>query len=52
MVKTKVSMTIDTEVYNNFKKFCKENGMKMSTKVEQLMIDTLKNFSLQRFIKK
>lgn len=52
MVKTKVSMTIDEQVFNNFKNYCKKNGMKVSTKVELLMKETLKNTSLKEFIEK
>ena len=51
MGKVKVSMTIDEIVFDTFKAFCKENGMKVSTKVEQLMRETTKNQSLQQFIK-
>ncbi len=49
--KLKVSMTIDDEIFAAFKNFCKQNGMKVSTKVEQLMKDNLKNATLQQFIK-
>lgn len=52
MVKTKVSMTIDRDVFEVFKKYCKENGMKISTKVEVLMKETVKNLSLKGFMKK
>ena len=51
MTKVKVSMTIDDEVFAAFKNFCKQNGMKVSTKVEQLMKDNLKNATLGQFIK-
>ncbi|MBI3033636.1 hypothetical protein HYY72_00560 [Candidatus Woesearchaeota archaeon] len=50
MVKVKVSMTIDDHVYNQFRQYCKNNGMKVSTKVEQLMRESLKNTSLSKFI--
>jgi hypothetical protein len=49
--KVKVSMTIDDEVFAAFKNYCKENGMKVSTKVEQLMKENVKNSTLQQFIK-
>jgi small-conductance mechanosensitive channel len=52
MSKVKVSMTIENDIYDRFKEYCKANGMKISTKVEQLMNDVLKNVSLQRFMKK
>lgn len=51
MVKLKVSMTIDDEVFTAFKNFCRQNGMKVSTKVEQLMKDNLKNSTLGQFIR-
>ena len=51
MVKVKVSMTIDEEVFASFKNFCKQNGMKVSTKVEQMMKENVKNSTLQQFIK-
>ena len=50
MVKIKVSMTIDEHVYAQFKHFCSENGMKVSTKVEQLMREATKNSSLNSFM--
>lgn len=51
MVKVKVSMTIDDEIFASFKNFCKQNGMKVSTKVEQLMRENVKNTTLQQFVK-
>jgi len=50
MVKQKISMTIDEEIYNQFKKYCQNNGMKISTKVEILMKETLKDTSLKEYI--
>ncbi|MEM4756380.1 MAG: hypothetical protein QW594_04595 [Candidatus Woesearchaeota archaeon] len=52
MVKQKISMTIDQDVFEQFKVYCKKNGMKISTKVESMMRDTLKNTSLHEFMKK
>ncbi|MEA2036847.1 MAG: hypothetical protein U9O94_05025 [Nanoarchaeota archaeon] len=43
-------MTIDKDVYDTFKEFCRQNGMKVSTKVELLMRDSAKNVSLKKFI--
>ena len=51
MTKVKVSMTIDDHVFAAFKNFCRQNGMKVSTKVEQLMRDNVKNTTLGQFIK-
>ncbi|NQV08335.1 hypothetical protein HQ529_00620 [Candidatus Woesearchaeota archaeon] len=52
MVKTKVSMTIDKDVFETFRQYCTENGMKISTKVEVLMKECTKNLSLKGFMKK
>ena len=43
-------MTIDEQVFENFKDYCKQNGMKISTKVELLMKDSIKNSGLKQFI--
>lgn len=43
-------MTIDEEIYEQFKKYCQKNGMKISTKVEILMKETLKDTSLKGYI--
>ncbi|HIG98531.1 TPA: hypothetical protein HA231_03865 [Candidatus Woesearchaeota archaeon] len=51
LTKLKVSMTIDDEVFASFKNFCRQNGMKVSTKVEQMMREGVKNATLQQFIK-
>ncbi|MBU0472077.1 MAG: hypothetical protein KKF89_05410 [Nanoarchaeota archaeon] len=50
MAKQKISMTIEEEIYNQFKKYCSNNGMKISTKVELLMRETLKDTSLKEYI--
>ncbi len=51
MVKLKVSMTIDEDVFSAFRSYCQNNGMKISTKVEQMMRERIKNFPLRAFIK-
>jgi len=51
MGKLKISMTIDEEIFTAFKTYCHQNGMKISTKVEQLMRENVKNMPLQAFIK-
>ena len=50
MVKTKISMTIDSDIYNNFKSYCQKNGMKVSSKAELLMKEAVKNTGLNQFI--
>ncbi len=52
MAKKKISMTIDEDVFNDFKKYCEENGMKISTKVELMMKTVVRDISLNRFMKK
>ena len=51
MTKTKVSMTIEEDVFNVFKIYCQQNGMKISTKVEQMMKENLKDLPLKAYIK-
>ncbi|MBN2567750.1 hypothetical protein JXB02_06735 [Candidatus Woesearchaeota archaeon] len=50
MAKKKITMTIDETVFESFKNYCEHNGMKISTKVELLMKETVKDTSLKRFI--
>ncbi|MBS3133042.1 hypothetical protein J4470_02850 [Candidatus Woesearchaeota archaeon] len=51
MGKIKISMTIDDEVFHAFKTYCQQNGMKISTKVERLMRENIKDMPLQAFIR-
>ncbi|MFH1408804.1 MAG: hypothetical protein ABIH34_02765 [Nanoarchaeota archaeon] len=51
MVKRKISMTIDEDVFNDFKAFCEQNGMKMSTKVELMMREAIKDTTLKKYMK-
>jgi hypothetical protein len=51
MPKKKVSMTIDEDIFKLFQGYCAANGMKISTKVEQMIRETVKNVPLQKFIK-
>jgi len=37
MGKQKITMTIDEDVFLEFKRLCKENAMKVSSKVELMM---------------
>ena len=41
--KTRINLTIDPIIYQSFKNFCECNGMKISSKVEQMMKETIKN---------
>lgn len=37
MTKRKITMTIDDEIFSAFKQLCKDNAMKVSSKVELMM---------------
>ncbi|MFC1648285.1 hypothetical protein ACFL1B_02390 [Nanoarchaeota archaeon] len=37
MYKRKITMTIDDEIFSEFKQLCKSNAMKVSSKVELMM---------------
>lgn len=50
MAKKKITITIDKDIFEQFKSYCKNNGMKISTKVELLMKDSVKDTSLKKFI--
>ena len=49
--KRKISLTIDDDIFEAFKKYCEQNGMKVSTKVELLMKESLKNVSLKNYLR-
>ena len=51
MAKAKISMTIDEDVFHAFKTDCQQNGMKISTKVEQMMRENVKDMPLQTFLR-
>ena len=48
MGKQKITMTIDEETFLEFKKICKENAMKVSSKVELMMKEFSKNNNAQK----
>lgn len=50
MGKKKITITIDEDIFESFKSYCKQHGMKISTKVELLMKDSVKNTSLKKFM--
>ena len=50
MAKKKISMTIEEDVFESFKEYCRRNGMKISTKVETLMRESVKNQSLKEYM--
>ena len=52
MVKKKITMTIDEAVFDSFRSFCEKNGMKISTKVEVLMKEIVKDLSLKKLDEK
>lgn len=43
--KTKVSFTIDEELFNKFRNYCKQNGINMSGKMESYIRKELKEKS-------
>jgi hypothetical protein len=43
VTKRKITMTVDEKVFAAFKNFCKKHAMKVSSKVELLMRETLEN---------
>ena len=36
-LKKRITLTVDEEIFEKFKQYCKENGMKVSTRLEVLM---------------
>ncbi len=40
--KTRISITVNTKIYEDFRAYCEANGMKMSSKTEQLMKELVK----------
>ena len=40
--KAKVSFTIDEEIFNKFRNYCKKNGINMSGKIESYMREEVK----------
>ena len=41
--KTKVSFTIDEELFNKFRNYCRQNGINMSGRIESYIRKELKN---------
>ncbi|MEK6932838.1 MAG: hypothetical protein AABW56_03540 [Nanoarchaeota archaeon] len=41
-MKQKISLTVEEEIYQKFLEYCKERGMKVSSKVEIMMKEELK----------
>jgi len=39
--KKKVNFTVDEEIFNRFRRFCRDNGLNMSAKIEQAMNNSL-----------
>ena len=40
--KVPICITVDKQILDSFKQYCKDNGMKMSTKINNMMRDSLK----------
>lgn len=41
--KTSMCITIDKDLLSRFRQYCKSNGMKMSTKINNLIIEAINN---------
>lgn len=39
--KKRISLTVDEDTYRVFRSYCYDNGMKVSTKIEQLIKDLM-----------
>lgn len=40
--KKRVNFTIDSDIFTQFRRLCEHNSMKMSSKIEQLMLEQIK----------
>jgi len=43
-MKKRINLTIDKEIYQNFKKYCEKRGMKVSSKIELYMKKELNEY--------
>jgi len=41
-LKIRISITVSEKILGEFKRFCEQNGMKVSSKIERMMIDTIR----------
>ena len=44
-------ITVDTDVFYNFKSHCRQYGMKMSTKLNNMMLEELKKAEPKKWVK-
>ncbi|MBU3913548.1 MAG: CopG family transcriptional regulator [Nanoarchaeota archaeon] len=42
-MKKRINVTIDEKIIGRFQDYCKENAMKVSSKIELLILEELKN---------
>jgi len=42
-MKKKVTLSLDSKIYQDFQKFCEENAIMLSKKIELIMQEILKN---------
>jgi hypothetical protein len=42
MVNKKVTLSVDSKIYEQFQKFCKENDIMLSKRIERIMREQLK----------
>lgn len=52
MVKKRVNLSLDKEVYSFFQRYCEENGMVVSKKVELYMKEEMKRRGFTAYKKK
>ncbi len=43
-MKTRLTVTVDKDILKRFKKACKSDGAKVSTKVESLLLDYVRRY--------
>ncbi len=48
MSKKKITMTVDEKVFSAFKQLCKDNAMKVSSKVELMMKEFVEDFEEEK----
>lgn len=46
-MKKRIGFTVNKEVYDNFRKYCKNNAFKISAKLELMMIESMKGQSIK-----
>jgi hypothetical protein len=42
-LKKRITITVGEDIFSEFRRFCQINGMKVSSKVERMMIESMRN---------